>query len=179
MLIWQNFKFWSTNICYCLLSAPQNQFKTEKKRVWLVNVFCWTNKRFIFSVKNKYSYFKIQNFVKLANHRMTYIRHKCYSENYLVNKVLMSMYGSFIFGLLSRQSLVKFFLELLTEIGWEFPLMLQCLFHHFDSPFFFLHYELKVDYLFRQLFRSLACQICNPRLKGLLLYCKVCWITAF
>ena len=41
------------NICYCLLSAPQNQFKTEKKRVWLVNVFWLTNKRFIFSVKEK------------------------------------------------------------------------------------------------------------------------------
>jgi hypothetical protein len=75
LLIWRNFEFWSTNICYCLLSAPQNQFKTEKKRVWLVNVFCW---RFIFSVKkeeDKYSYFKIRNFVKLANHRMTYIQH--------------------------------------------------------------------------------------------------------
>ena len=39
LLIWQNFEFWSTNICYCLLSAPQTQFKTEKKRVWLVNIF--------------------------------------------------------------------------------------------------------------------------------------------
>ena len=40
--------------------------------------FGWTNKRLIFSVKkkeNKYLYFKIRNFVKLANHRMTYIRH--------------------------------------------------------------------------------------------------------
>ena len=32
LLIWRNFEFWSTNICYCLLSA-------EKKRVWLVNLF--------------------------------------------------------------------------------------------------------------------------------------------
>ena len=30
LLISRKFKFWSTNICYCLLSA-------EKKRVWLVN----------------------------------------------------------------------------------------------------------------------------------------------
>ena len=76
------------------------------------------------------------------------------------------MYGSFIFGLLWGQSLVKFFLELLAEISWEFPLMLQSLFYHFDGPFFFLHYELKVDYFFRQLFWSLACQICNPRLNS-------------
>ena len=27
LLIWQNLEFWSTNICYCLLSAPQNQFE--------------------------------------------------------------------------------------------------------------------------------------------------------
>ena len=32
LLIWRNFEFWSTNICYCLLLA-------EKKRVWLVNIF--------------------------------------------------------------------------------------------------------------------------------------------
>ena len=71
LLIWRNFEFWSTNICYCLLSA-------EKKRVWLGNIFCWTNKRSIFSVKkkeNKYSYFKIGNFVKFANHWMTYQKH--------------------------------------------------------------------------------------------------------
>ena len=30
--------------------------------------------------ENKYSYFKIRNFVKLANHRMTYIRRK-YPKN--------------------------------------------------------------------------------------------------
>ena len=75
LLNWRNIEFWSTNFCYCLLSGPQNQFKTDKKRVWLVNVFCWTNKRFTFSVKKKkekkYSYFKIRNLVKLANHRMT------------------------------------------------------------------------------------------------------------
>ena len=35
------FEFWRTNICYCLLPASQNQFKTEKKRVWLVNDFCF------------------------------------------------------------------------------------------------------------------------------------------
>ena len=46
LLIWRNFEFWSRNICYCLLS-------TEKKRVWLVKVFCWTNKRSIFSVEKK------------------------------------------------------------------------------------------------------------------------------
>ena len=56
LLIWPNFEIWCTNIWYCLLSAHQNQFKTEIKRVWLINVFC---RRFIFSVKkkeNKYSY---------------------------------------------------------------------------------------------------------------------------
>ena len=47
------FRILKYNICYCLLSAPQNQFKTEKKRVWLANFFCWTNQRFIFSVKKK------------------------------------------------------------------------------------------------------------------------------
>ena len=61
LLKWRNFEFWSTNICYCLLSAPQNQFKTEKKRVWLVNVFCWTNKRFIFSVKKRKQICVLQN----------------------------------------------------------------------------------------------------------------------
>ena len=50
-----NFKFWSTNICYCLLSAPQNQLKTLKNRVWFVNVF------FIFSVKKKKQKFVLQN----------------------------------------------------------------------------------------------------------------------
>ena len=39
LLIWRNFEIWSTNICYCLLSSSQNQFNTEKKRAWLVNVF--------------------------------------------------------------------------------------------------------------------------------------------
>ena len=52
-LIWWSFEVWSMNICYCLLSAPQNQFKTEKKTVWLVNVFCLFTKRFIFSKKGK------------------------------------------------------------------------------------------------------------------------------
>ena len=89
LLIWRNFEFWSTNICYRLLLAPQNQFKTEKKRVWLVNVLSWTNKRFTFSVKKKCSYFKIQNFVKLANHRMTYIfPDKCHLLSQLRWKVI-------------------------------------------------------------------------------------------
>ena len=42
-------------------------------------VFCWTNKRFIFLVKkeeNKCSYLKIQNFVRLANHRKRYQEQK-------------------------------------------------------------------------------------------------------
>ena len=73
LLIWRNFEFWSTNICYCLLSAPQSQFKTKKKRACLIGqlFFCWTNERFIFSFKkkeNKYSHFEIRNFIKLANH---------------------------------------------------------------------------------------------------------------
>ena len=33
-----NFEFWSMNICYCLFSAPQNQFKAEKKIVLWVSV---------------------------------------------------------------------------------------------------------------------------------------------
>ena len=92
--IWRNFEFWSTNICYCLLSA-------EKKRVWLVKNFFWPI-RDLFSVKknqNKYSYFKIRNFVKLANHQMTYIQNlyqkisfKCIVYNkylvYIAYKVL-------------------------------------------------------------------------------------------
>ena len=51
----------------------------------MVNFFCSTNKRSIFSVKkkeNKYSYFKIRNFVKLANHRMTYQEH--YSKSVIL-----------------------------------------------------------------------------------------------
>ena len=28
LLIWRYFEFWSSNICCCLLSVPQNQFKT-------------------------------------------------------------------------------------------------------------------------------------------------------
>ena len=41
--------------------------------------FCWSNKRSIFSVKkreNKYLYFKIQNFVKLANRWKRYQEQK-------------------------------------------------------------------------------------------------------
>ena len=73
------------NICYCLFSAPQNQFKAEKKIVLLVNVFCLTNKKFPFSVKRKRnqilhnirtSKLKIRQISKSANHRMTYIRQK-------------------------------------------------------------------------------------------------------
>ena len=46
LLIWWNFEFWSTNICYFLLSA-------EKKRVWLVNVFLLVKKRKqIFIIQN-------------------------------------------------------------------------------------------------------------------------------
>ena len=59
-------KFWILKVRIFVIGYFQ--FKTEKKRVWLVNIFCWTNKRFISSIKkkeNKYSYFKIQNLVKL------------------------------------------------------------------------------------------------------------------
>ena len=45
--------FWSMNICYCIFSAPQTQFKAEKKMILVVNVFCLTNKKFPFSVKRK------------------------------------------------------------------------------------------------------------------------------
>ena len=50
LLIWLNPEFWSANICYCLLSALQNQLNTEKKRVWLVNHF---GLRLFFSVKKR------------------------------------------------------------------------------------------------------------------------------
>ena len=46
-------KFGISKYLLLITLAPQNQFKTEKKRVCLVNVFCWTNNRFIFSVKKK------------------------------------------------------------------------------------------------------------------------------
>ena len=74
-LIWQNSKLWSTNIYYCLLSAPQSKFKTENKILWLWAVFCWTSKRFMFSVKKKntnISTSKSKNVIKLANHRKRY-----------------------------------------------------------------------------------------------------------
>ena len=57
-------KFWISNsdICYAFFSTYKNQFKNEKKRVLLGNVF------FLFSVKskheknhNKYSIFKIRH----------------------------------------------------------------------------------------------------------------------
>ena len=59
----------------------------------LLFTFSWEKEsligqRFFFSVRtkeNKYSYFKIRNFVKLANHRMTsYMRHKSHLELSLV-----------------------------------------------------------------------------------------------
>ena len=69
LLIWWNFEFWSTNICYCLL--------LPEKKLWLVNFFAGPIRhRYSSSVKkkkeNKYLYFEIPNFVKLANHWMTY-----------------------------------------------------------------------------------------------------------
>ena len=68
LLIWENFEFWNTNICFrfCL---------TEKKFSYLSN-----------KTINKYLYFKIRNFVKLANHRITYQKHKsrfCFIDTFL------------------------------------------------------------------------------------------------
>ena len=44
---------WFADLPNFQFSAPQNQFKAEKKRVSLVNIFCLTNKKFSFSVKRK------------------------------------------------------------------------------------------------------------------------------
>ena len=142
----------SSNQCHVLKSIINKRYKWKKRETIEYTILIHSLDSLSLD-KWKFRYFLDVHIISLCN-----------SENYLVNKVLVSMYGSFIFGLLWGQSLVKFFLELLAEISWEFPLMLQSLFYHFDGPFFFLHYELKVDYFFRQLFWSLACQICNPRL---------------
>ena len=69
--------------------------------------FCWTNKRFIFSVKkkeSKYSYFKIRNFVKLANPRMTYIRHKPPLSRYTFRFNFEIQYSTTVPHLLSMSS---------------------------------------------------------------------------
>ena len=53
-------------------------FQLSKREFDGSTIFYWTNKISIFSVKkkeNKYSYYKIWNFVKFANHRMTYKEH--------------------------------------------------------------------------------------------------------
>ena len=70
MLIWRNFEFFEVRILvvvyFQLLKAS---LKLRKGEFGWSMFFRWTNKRFIFSVKkkeNKYSYFKIWNFVKLV-----------------------------------------------------------------------------------------------------------------
>jgi hypothetical protein len=64
-------EFWSTNICYCLFSATQNQFIAEKKN-FNGQCFFLTNKKFLFTVKRKGTKYVLRN---IRNHRMTYIRH--------------------------------------------------------------------------------------------------------
>ena len=54
---------------FWILLKTLSSLKLRKREFDWSTFFCWTNKRLIFSVKkkreNKYSYFKIRNFVKL------------------------------------------------------------------------------------------------------------------
>ena len=73
------------NMCYWLLSAPQTQFKTEKKRVIFNNFVRPIRYSFSQLKKRKQIFdFIIQNFVKLANHRMTHIRHLSLFQSCLI-----------------------------------------------------------------------------------------------